>query len=111
MPSTGLLSRIKPQIIEMLQAFDCSGDDLAAKSRELSLMLLAHSEYPFSRRQFTPGHITCTAAVLDPNRERVLLMLHHRLLRWLLPGGHVHGPRARQANAAQSRPNSGQTPM
>ena len=58
------------------------------KSRELTLMMLVESEYPFSRRQFTPGHITCTAVVLDPRRERVLLMFHHRLLRWLLPGGH-----------------------
>jgi 8-oxo-dGTP pyrophosphatase MutT (NUDIX family) len=91
MPSTGLLSKIKPEIIDMIQRFDCSGDDMAAKSRELSLMLLEESAYPFSRRQFTPGHITCTAVVLDPQRERVLLMFHHRLLRWLLPGGHCEG--------------------
>jgi 8-oxo-dGTP pyrophosphatase MutT (NUDIX family) len=91
MPSIGLLSKIKPEIIEMIRGFDCSGDDLAAKSRELSIMLLEESEYPFSRRQFTPGHITCTAVVLDPQRARVLLMFHHRLLRWLLPGGHCEG--------------------
>ena len=97
MPSTGLqtnkikLSKIKPEIIEMIKGFDCTGDDLAAKSRELTLLLLQESEYPFSRRQFTPGHITCTAVVLDPRRERVLLMFHHRLLRWLLPGGHCEG--------------------
>jgi 8-oxo-dGTP pyrophosphatase MutT (NUDIX family) len=88
MPSIGSLSKIKPEIIDMIQSFDCSRDDLAAKSRELSLMLLEQSEFPFSRRQFTPGHITCTAVVLDPQRQRVLLMFHHRLLRWLLPGGH-----------------------
>jgi len=91
MPSTGLLSKIKPEIVALIQRFDCSGDELAAKSRELTLMLLEHSEYPFSRRQFTPGHITCTAVVLDPQRKRVLLMFHHRLLRWLLPGGHCEG--------------------
>jgi 8-oxo-dGTP pyrophosphatase MutT (NUDIX family) len=91
MPSTGFLSRIKPEIIAMIRRFDCAGDDLACKSRELSLMMLENSEYPFSRRQFTPGHITCTAVVLDPKRERVLLMFHHRLLRWLLPGGHCEG--------------------
>jgi 8-oxo-dGTP pyrophosphatase MutT (NUDIX family) len=88
----------------MLRGFDCAGDDLAFKSRDLSLMLLEESDYPFSRRQFTPGHITCTAAVLDPKRERVLLMYHHRLLRWLLPGGHceaddesISGVAAREA--------------
>ena len=91
MPSTGHLSKIKPEIISMIAGFDCSGDDLAAKSRELSLMLLEQSDYPFSRRQFTPGHITCTAVVLHPKRERVLLMFHNRLTRWLLPGGHCEG--------------------
>jgi 8-oxo-dGTP pyrophosphatase MutT (NUDIX family) len=91
MASTGLLTKIKPEIIALIQRFDCTGDDLAAKSKELSLMLLSETEYPFSRRQFTPGHITCTAAVLDPRRKRVLLMFHHRLLRWLLPGGHCEG--------------------
>jgi len=88
MPPIGLLSKQKLEIAARIQRFDCTGDDLAAKSKELTLMLLAESEYPFSRRQFTPGHITCTAVVLDPRRERVLLMFHHRLLRWLLPGGH-----------------------
>jgi 8-oxo-dGTP pyrophosphatase MutT (NUDIX family) len=91
MPSTALLTKSKPDILAMIESFNCSGDDLAAKSRELTIMLLEQSEYPFSRRQFTPGHITCTAAVLDPARERVLLMFHHRLLRWLLPGGHCEG--------------------
>lgn len=88
MPSIGLLSKQKLEIAARLQRFDCAGDELAAKSKELTLMMLAESRFPFSRRQFTPGHITCTAVVLDPGRERVLLMFHHRLLRWLLPGGH-----------------------
>jgi 8-oxo-dGTP pyrophosphatase MutT (NUDIX family) len=91
MPSTGSLTKSKPEILEMIRRFNCTGDDLAAKSRELTLMMLEESEYPFSRRQFTPGHITCTAVVLDPERRRVLLMFHHRLLRWLLPGGHCEG--------------------
>jgi 8-oxo-dGTP pyrophosphatase MutT (NUDIX family) len=88
MPSTGHLSSLKPEIEALIRGFAATGDELAEKSRELTLMMLQHSEYPFSRRQFTPGHVTCTAAVLDPRRERVLLMFHHRLMRWLLPGGH-----------------------
>ena len=88
MPSIGLLSKQRHEIAARIQRFDCAGDDLAAKSKELTLMMLVESEFPFSRRQFMPGHITCTAVVLDPRRTRVLLMFHHRLLRWLLPGGH-----------------------
>jgi 8-oxo-dGTP pyrophosphatase MutT (NUDIX family) len=59
------------------------------KSLELVLALLGHSETPFSRDHFTPGHITATALVFDPDRTRVLLIHHLRLQRWLLPGGHV----------------------
>jgi len=88
MPSIGLLTKQRLELAARIQRFDCAGDDLAAKSKELTLMMLVESDFPFSRRQFTPGHITCTAVVLDPRRERVLLMFHHRLLRWLLPGGH-----------------------
>lgn len=79
----------KEETIELVESFEPDGDDLAAKSRELILGLLRHSEEPFSRRQFNPGHITCTAVVLSPDVTRVLLMHHHRHLRWLLPGGHV----------------------
>jgi 8-oxo-dGTP pyrophosphatase MutT (NUDIX family) len=59
------------------------------KSRELILALLEQTPAPFSRDQFHPGHITCTALVVDPHHERVLLVHHHRHRRWLLPGGHV----------------------
>lgn len=64
-------------------------DDLAAKSQELTLGLLTHTPEPFSRNQFEPGHITCTALVMHPAEPFVLFMHHHRLHRWLLPGGHV----------------------
>ena len=59
------------------------------KSHELILALLEQTETPFSRHQYNPGHITCSAVVLDASRQRVLLMFHHRHQRWLLPGGHV----------------------
>ena len=51
--------------------------------------MLRLSADPFSRNQFSPGHITCTALVLHPLDSRILFMHHHRLNRWLLPGGHV----------------------
>ena len=78
--------------------FDCDGE--AHKSRELILMLLRHSPTPFSRKQFTPGHITCTGLVLDPEGRRLLLVEHRRLGRWLLPGGHVESHDARIEDAA-----------
>lgn len=73
----------------LLHRFDPHGDGEAAKSKELVLALLAASPAPFSRLQFNPGHITCSGLVLSPARDRILLVLHRRLKRWLLPGGHV----------------------
>jgi len=74
---------------KIVEKFDPGADGLARKSRELTLDLLRQTSDPFSRYQFTPGHVTCTALVLHPDRPKVLLMYHHRLHRWLLPGGHV----------------------
>jgi 8-oxo-dGTP pyrophosphatase MutT (NUDIX family) len=76
-------------VAALLGTFDPADDGDAAKSKELILALLARSPEPFSRRQFNPGHITCTGLVLSSERDRILLVLHRRLQRWLLPGGHV----------------------
>jgi 8-oxo-dGTP pyrophosphatase MutT (NUDIX family) len=59
------------------------------KSRDLVVQLLEHTPAPFSRDQFSPGHITSTGLVLHPSRDALLLVFHRRLNRWLLPGGHV----------------------
>jgi 8-oxo-dGTP pyrophosphatase MutT (NUDIX family) len=75
--------------VEIARAFDPGSDGAAAKSRDLVLDLLHHTPSPFSRHQFEPGHITCTALVRHPSNSSVLFMHHHRLHRWLLPGGHV----------------------
>jgi 8-oxo-dGTP pyrophosphatase MutT (NUDIX family) len=75
-------------VVSILRGFSPGKDGEALKSRELTLALLAWSPDPFSRRIYTPGHITCTGVVLSPKRKRVLLVHHGRLERWLLPGGH-----------------------
>jgi 8-oxo-dGTP pyrophosphatase MutT (NUDIX family) len=84
----------------VVESFDPGTDGIARKSRELTLDLLRQTSAPFSRYQFTPGHVTCTALVLHPDRPKVLFMYHHRLCRWLLPGGHVEESDASLAAAA-----------
>jgi 8-oxo-dGTP pyrophosphatase MutT (NUDIX family) len=79
--------RSTAEALALVRAFDASPEE--GKSRELILALLELTELPFSRDQFYPGHITCTAFVLHPNGNQFLLMHHHRHRRWLLPGGHV----------------------
>jgi 8-oxo-dGTP pyrophosphatase MutT (NUDIX family) len=49
------------------------------------------------RRSQRSGHLTGSAFVLDAKHERVLLLHHGKLKRWLQPGGHGEGetdPRA-----------------
>jgi len=77
----------RDEAVSLVTSFAASPEE--EKSRELILALLEHTPAPFSRDQFHPGHITCTALVLHPDGQRVLLVHHHRLRRWLLPGGHV----------------------
>lgn len=87
-----------PDAIRLIEQFDPALEEL--KSRELILALLEHSDAPFSRHQFNPGHVTCSSVVLDPARTRVLLTYHHRFRRWLLPGGHVEETDAQLADTA-----------
>lgn len=63
-----------------------TGDE---KSIELIEMLVRETPNPFSRHQFTPGHVTATGLVLHPDGMGVAMVMHARLKRWLLPGGHV----------------------
>ena len=62
-------------------------EDAAALER--FARLLDDTPEPFSRDQYQPGHVTCSACVLDAKRTHVLLVHHARLGRWLQPGGHA----------------------
>jgi 8-oxo-dGTP pyrophosphatase MutT (NUDIX family) len=43
----------------------------------------------FSRTSLDPGHFTASAIVVCPENQRVLLIHHVKLGRWLQPGGHI----------------------
>lgn len=97
------------EALDLIERFDPGVDGLARKSRELTVNLLRYSDAPFSRNQFAPGHLTCTALVFHPpaaspgvkeEPPKVLMMLHHRLRRWLLPGGHIEESDASLSGAA-----------
>lgn len=53
-----------------------------------------------TRRKCAPGHITASAVLLTPDRDRVLLTLHPRLGRWVQLGGHCERGDATLAAAA-----------
>jgi 8-oxo-dGTP pyrophosphatase MutT (NUDIX family) len=88
-------------VAAVTRVFSEANDGSAMKSRELILDLLEYSPAPFSREQFTPGHITSSGIVLAPDGERILIVHHRRLDRWLLPGGHVEPEDLTIADAAR----------
>lgn len=51
---------------------------------------LRDAEQPFHRENLA-GHFTGSAWLVSGDGERVLLMLHRKLGRWLQPGGHADG--------------------
>src|SRR5215813_96805 len=94
---------IDPRSVAALAStFHDPSDGQALKSVELIQMLLDCSPDPFSRDQFTPGHITTSGLVFSQDRDRILIVHHRRLERWLLPGGHVE-PSDPSVEAAAAR--------
>lgn len=61
--------------------------DEAAHLRTIVEFVARHAD-PFDRR-IPEGHLTGSALVLSPGADRVLLVHHRQLQRWLQPGGHA----------------------
>ncbi|MCB0217422.1 MAG: NUDIX domain-containing protein [Caldilineae bacterium] len=76
-------------------------DAAELRHRQAMLQLLACPGDVFSRRHHQPGHFTASAFVLDARGERLLLIHHAKLGRWLQPGGHVDPDDADLAAAAR----------
>ncbi|GLY13012.1 NUDIX domain-containing protein [Kineosporia rhizophila] len=52
------------------------------------LALLASTGDGLLRREQTPAHLTASAAVLSPDGTQTCLVFHHRMQKWVQPGGH-----------------------
>ena len=50
---------------------------------------LASQPSKFTRRDFEPGHFTASAVLADGDTNRIFLIRHPKLERWLQPGGHI----------------------
>lgn len=42
----------------------------------------------YSRANYSPGHLTASALIVDAKRQRLGLIFHRKLQLWLQPGGH-----------------------
>ena len=65
------------------------GDELGLIPRYLELLL--RSPDCARREHFEPGHLTGSAWVVNRAGDKVLLLHHAKLNRWLQPGGHADG--------------------
>ena len=92
------LDRTDPELAESrdparsrrrLDEADLPADQEVVRGQVLGL--LAEHGADLADRTTAPGHLTGSALVVDAAGERVMVMLHRKLRRWLQPGGHADG--------------------
>lgn len=77
---------VKALLGDYAKAFDIRDERHALLRRQI-----ANGDGIHSRRTF-PGHVTTSAFILDGAGDRILLIHHRSLGRWLQPGGHYEAP-------------------
>jgi 8-oxo-dGTP pyrophosphatase MutT (NUDIX family) len=75
----GLLGRLRGHV---------PADEKETRDLAEILRFLSHHPDPFDRRN-PGGHLTGSAIVVSATGDRVLLLHHRKLRRWLQPGGHA----------------------
>jgi 8-oxo-dGTP pyrophosphatase MutT (NUDIX family) len=73
-------------LAEQLRAHLPEDDEEDVDLRTIRVFVAQH-EAPFDRR-IVQGHLTASAAIVSAEGDRVLLLHHRKLDRWLQPGGH-----------------------
>jgi 8-oxo-dGTP pyrophosphatase MutT (NUDIX family) len=74
--------------LEAVLANHSPADEKERVDLESMRSLASSLAQPFSREQW-PAHFTGSAVVVTPEGDRVCLVLHAKLQRWLQPGGHA----------------------
>lgn len=64
------------------------------------LALLASTGDGLLRRAQAPAHLTASAAVLSPDGAQTCLVFHHKMQKWVQPGGHFEPEDTSGAQAA-----------
>ena len=78
----------RADLIQLLEAHEGSTALERRYGEEMRALVEAEGD-PFARNNYLPGHFTCSAFVLSPTLDALLLIYHSKLHRWLQPGGHV----------------------
>src|SRR4029453_12775659 len=86
------------------------GDEPEADDLARIRAFVARHDQPFDRL-IAEGHLTASALVLTPDGQRVLLLHHAKLRRWLQPGGHAEAGEAQAEAAAPGPGRPGDPPL
>jgi len=89
----------KTRIQEIVSAYLQRHPEESERLRVFTDYLETNDEL-FNRKNFQ-GHITTSAIVFDPGHEKILLIAHKTLNRFLQPGGHFESDDSLAASAAR----------
>jgi 8-oxo-dGTP pyrophosphatase MutT (NUDIX family) len=76
-------------LLAMLDRYVARYPDESAMAARIRALVADHPDC--FERTCRPGHVTASAWVTTPQRDRFLLVHHRKLNRWLQPGGHMDG--------------------
>ncbi len=74
-------------LAETLRLHRCT-DEPERRDRDRILSFVESHAHPFDRT-IVEGHLTASALVVSRDGDRILLLHHRKLERWLQPGGHA----------------------
>jgi 8-oxo-dGTP pyrophosphatase MutT (NUDIX family) len=76
-------------LLDMLDRYAARYPSEQAVAARIRALVVEHADC--FDRTCRPGHVTASAWITTPQRDRVLLVHHRKLDRWLQPGGHADG--------------------
>jgi 8-oxo-dGTP pyrophosphatase MutT (NUDIX family) len=86
--------------------------DMREETMRARLIAFVAAHADAFERTLLVGHVTASAWIVDPARERALLTHHRKLGKWLQLGGHADGePDVRGAALREAREESGLTSL
>lgn len=76
-------------LLKMLATYAAQHPEECQVAERIASLVREHEDC--FARTCRPGHVTGSAWVLSPDRQRCVLVHHAKLGRWLQPGGHADG--------------------
>lgn len=80
---------IRTQLSELLNQFQTTFSEEEAMLQRMKDLVTDTTKDCFSRNNFEPGHFTASAWIVNESKNKVLLLHHAKLNKWLQPGGHI----------------------